>query len=154
MRFVTRSLGCVLRAVAADLFFNCWYLEIPSDYSIRHEPRCKWKLSSFEFVSESFSRMSLHSSDFLKFPPIWVFRKHFLLDLRSTEKALPFLYFNYEYLSHSRRPYAFCILQFNKKFQVNVAFKDQRLPDCNNVLATERVGPLPPHVIYQEWEKP
>jgi hypothetical protein len=25
----------VLRAVAADLFFNCWYLEIPSDNRIR-----------------------------------------------------------------------------------------------------------------------
>jgi hypothetical protein len=26
----------VLRAVAADLFFNCRYLEIPSDSRIRH----------------------------------------------------------------------------------------------------------------------
>jgi hypothetical protein len=26
----------VLRAVAADCFFNCWYLEIPSDIRIRH----------------------------------------------------------------------------------------------------------------------
>jgi hypothetical protein len=26
----------VLRAVAADFFFNCWYLEIPSDNRIRH----------------------------------------------------------------------------------------------------------------------
>jgi hypothetical protein len=30
----------VLRAVAADFFFNCWYLEIPSDNRIRHMPRC------------------------------------------------------------------------------------------------------------------
>jgi hypothetical protein len=30
----------VLRAVAADLFFNCLYLEIPSDNRIRHIPRC------------------------------------------------------------------------------------------------------------------
>jgi hypothetical protein len=30
----------VLRAVAADFFFNCWYLEIPSDDRIRHIPRC------------------------------------------------------------------------------------------------------------------
>jgi hypothetical protein len=28
------------RAVAADFFFNCWYLEIPSDKSIRYIPRC------------------------------------------------------------------------------------------------------------------
>jgi hypothetical protein len=26
----------MLRAVAADFFFNCWYLEIPSDNRIRH----------------------------------------------------------------------------------------------------------------------
>jgi hypothetical protein len=30
----------VLRAVAANFFFNCWYLEIPSDNCIRHVPRC------------------------------------------------------------------------------------------------------------------
>jgi hypothetical protein len=30
----------VLRAVAADFFFNCWYLEIPSDNRIRHLLRC------------------------------------------------------------------------------------------------------------------
>jgi hypothetical protein len=30
----------VLRAVAADFFFNCWYLEIPSDDRIRNVPRC------------------------------------------------------------------------------------------------------------------
>jgi hypothetical protein len=29
-----------LRAVAADFFFNCWYLEIPSDNRIRYIPRC------------------------------------------------------------------------------------------------------------------
>jgi hypothetical protein len=28
----------ILRAVAADFFFNCWYLEIPSDKCIRHIP--------------------------------------------------------------------------------------------------------------------
>jgi hypothetical protein len=28
----------VLRAVAADFFFNCWYLEIPSDNRILHIP--------------------------------------------------------------------------------------------------------------------
>jgi hypothetical protein len=27
----------VLRAVAADFIFNCWYLEIPSDNRIRHQ---------------------------------------------------------------------------------------------------------------------
>jgi hypothetical protein len=26
----------VLRAVAANFFFNCWYLDIPSDNHIRH----------------------------------------------------------------------------------------------------------------------
>jgi hypothetical protein len=30
----------VLRAVAADFFFNCWYLEISWDNRIRHIPRC------------------------------------------------------------------------------------------------------------------
>jgi hypothetical protein len=29
----------VLRAVAEDFFFNCWYLEIPSDNRIRQIPR-------------------------------------------------------------------------------------------------------------------
>jgi hypothetical protein len=33
----------VLRAVAADFFFNCWYLEIPSDNRIRHIPRFFFK---------------------------------------------------------------------------------------------------------------
>jgi hypothetical protein len=28
----------ILRAVAADFFFNCCYLEIPSDNRIRHIP--------------------------------------------------------------------------------------------------------------------
>jgi hypothetical protein len=31
----------VLRAVAADFFFNCWYMEIPSDNRIRHVPSTK-----------------------------------------------------------------------------------------------------------------
>jgi hypothetical protein len=26
--------------LSADFFFNCWYLEIPSDNRIRHIPRC------------------------------------------------------------------------------------------------------------------
>jgi hypothetical protein len=30
----------VLRAVAGDFFFNCWYLEILSDNRIRHIPTC------------------------------------------------------------------------------------------------------------------
>jgi hypothetical protein len=30
----------VLRAVAADFFFICWYLEFPSDNCILHIPRC------------------------------------------------------------------------------------------------------------------
>jgi hypothetical protein len=29
----------VLRAVAVDFFFNCWYLESPSDNRIQHESR-------------------------------------------------------------------------------------------------------------------
>jgi hypothetical protein len=32
--------GTVLRAVEADFFFNCLYLEIPSDNRIWHIPRC------------------------------------------------------------------------------------------------------------------
>jgi hypothetical protein len=28
----------ILRAAAADFFFNCWYLEIPSDNRILHMP--------------------------------------------------------------------------------------------------------------------
>jgi hypothetical protein len=30
----------VLRTVAADFYFNCWYVEIPSGNRIRHIPRC------------------------------------------------------------------------------------------------------------------
>jgi hypothetical protein len=30
----------VLRVVAEDFFFNCWYSDIPSDNRIRHIPRC------------------------------------------------------------------------------------------------------------------
>jgi hypothetical protein len=37
MRFSDRPFGC---AVAADLFFNCWCMEIPSDNCIWHVPRC------------------------------------------------------------------------------------------------------------------
>jgi hypothetical protein len=33
------EISTILRAVAADFFFNCWYLEIPSDSRIRHIPR-------------------------------------------------------------------------------------------------------------------
>jgi hypothetical protein len=45
MRFTTKSfLVCaeantLLRVVSADFFFNCWFMEIPSDNRIRHEPR-------------------------------------------------------------------------------------------------------------------
>jgi hypothetical protein len=43
----------VLRAVAVDFFFNCWYLEIPSNNRIRHIPRCVhyaqgFRLETFE----------------------------------------------------------------------------------------------------------
>jgi hypothetical protein len=30
----------IFRAVVADFFFHCWYLEIPSNNRIRHVPRC------------------------------------------------------------------------------------------------------------------
>jgi hypothetical protein len=46
----------VLRAVAADFFFNRWYLEILSDNRIRHVPRCvqgeafDWKLSRISML--------------------------------------------------------------------------------------------------------
>jgi hypothetical protein len=30
----------ILGAVAANFFFNCWYLEIPLNNRIRHIPRC------------------------------------------------------------------------------------------------------------------
>jgi hypothetical protein len=30
----------VSRAEAAGFFFNCWYLEIPSDNHIQHVPKC------------------------------------------------------------------------------------------------------------------
>jgi hypothetical protein len=34
------EVSTVLRAVATDFVFNCWYLEIPSDNCIGHIPRC------------------------------------------------------------------------------------------------------------------
>jgi hypothetical protein len=39
----------ILRAVAADFFFNCWYLEIPSDNRIRHIilNNDSWKITYF-----------------------------------------------------------------------------------------------------------
>jgi hypothetical protein len=36
---VCTEASSVLRAVAADFFFDCWCLEIPPDNRIRHEPR-------------------------------------------------------------------------------------------------------------------
>jgi hypothetical protein len=36
---VCTEASTVVRAVAADLFFNCWCLEIPSENHIRHEPK-------------------------------------------------------------------------------------------------------------------
>jgi hypothetical protein len=36
---VCAEASTVLRAVAADCFFNCWCSEIPSDNRIRHVPR-------------------------------------------------------------------------------------------------------------------
>jgi hypothetical protein len=40
----------VLRAVAADFFFNCWCLEIPSDNRIQHVP------SGSTIMHETFDR--------------------------------------------------------------------------------------------------
>jgi hypothetical protein len=37
---VCAEASTVLRAVAGDFFFNCWYLEIPSNKRIRHVPKC------------------------------------------------------------------------------------------------------------------
>jgi hypothetical protein len=37
---VCAETSTVLRAVAADFSFNCWYLEIPSDNRIWHMTRC------------------------------------------------------------------------------------------------------------------
>jgi hypothetical protein len=34
----------VLKAVLADFFFNCLYLEFSSDYLIRHVARCMLKV--------------------------------------------------------------------------------------------------------------
>jgi hypothetical protein len=53
----------VLRTVALDFFFNCWYLEIPSDNRIWHVPRCvqyheqSYRLKTFQnFYAGSGSR--------------------------------------------------------------------------------------------------
>jgi hypothetical protein len=37
---VCAEVSTLLRAVVADLFFNCWYLEIPLDNRIEQIPRC------------------------------------------------------------------------------------------------------------------
>jgi hypothetical protein len=34
------EVSTILITVAAELLFNCWYLEIPSDNCIRHVPWC------------------------------------------------------------------------------------------------------------------
>jgi hypothetical protein len=46
----------VLRAVAADSFFNCWCLEIPSDNRILHVPKCM-HCHAQVFRSEAYSCM-------------------------------------------------------------------------------------------------
>jgi hypothetical protein len=49
---VNAEASTVLRAVAADFFFNCWCLEIPSDNRIRHVPRCvHYLVLSFPLVA-------------------------------------------------------------------------------------------------------
>jgi hypothetical protein len=56
----------ILRAVVADFFFNCWYLEIPSDNRIRHLPKC---VHIFQLISnlmdrDSFSTFCGHNFGF------------------------------------------------------------------------------------------
>jgi hypothetical protein len=34
------KVSTILRAEAADFFFNCWYLDISLDNHIQHVPRC------------------------------------------------------------------------------------------------------------------
>jgi hypothetical protein len=50
----------VLRAVAADFFFNCWYLEIPSDNRIRHIPACVYYHAQ-DFLLEIFQNFYVGS---------------------------------------------------------------------------------------------
>jgi hypothetical protein len=59
----------ILRAVAADFFFNCWYLEIPSDNRIWYIPRCvlimlkafDWKRSRIIYVGSGSRTPELYS---------------------------------------------------------------------------------------------
>jgi hypothetical protein len=53
----------MLRAEAEDFFFNYWYLEIPSDNSIRHIPRCvQYHAQTFNFyVGSGSSTPELYS---------------------------------------------------------------------------------------------
>jgi hypothetical protein len=50
----------ILRAVAADFFFNCWYLEIPSGNHIRHMGREdeRWKLQGYKEFLHCFLAIS------------------------------------------------------------------------------------------------
>jgi hypothetical protein len=50
---VCTEANTVLRAVVADFFFNCWYLELPSDKRIRHGLSTALHMKSLLFV-ESF----------------------------------------------------------------------------------------------------
>jgi hypothetical protein len=49
---VCTEAGTVLRAIAADFFFNCWYLEISADNRVWHVPTIMrkvfdWKIPKF-----------------------------------------------------------------------------------------------------------
>jgi hypothetical protein len=79
---VCAEASTVLRAVAADFFFNCWYLEIPSDNRIRHIPRCvhhhaqSFRLETFQnfYVGSGIRTLDLHSVS-----PVW-FEYYFIYE--------------------------------------------------------------------------
>jgi hypothetical protein len=69
---VCTEASTVLGIIAVDLFFNCWYLEIPSDNHIRHVSRCVHyhlqglRLGMFQMVLYGFT-FYMH---FLFFPSV------------------------------------------------------------------------------------
>jgi hypothetical protein len=60
----------VSRAVAADFFFNCWYVEIPPDNRIRHVPRCVHIMrKAFDKAIPVTGRGGVQGSEMLRIPP-------------------------------------------------------------------------------------
>jgi hypothetical protein len=51
----------ILRAVAADFFFNCWCLEIPSDNSIRHIRASTIKRKAFDWKRSRISMFEVEA---------------------------------------------------------------------------------------------